>query len=354
MSADRPEDLDAITRQLGEYWAAWGRAMNEGMGRPAQGSSGFEAGGPWMAAIHQLARLALEQNLDSEGIATAWRRILRGNGLWPEWPQADNGSSAAFSALFSPWLDSPAFGPAREHLTRWQSLLRQQMDAVSEGAPLGQAIDAMMEAAIAGFEARLRQCEIDGKPLESARALFDLWIEAAEQAWESMASGEVFAQVSAQASQAQWQVQQTAQAELARFCHAVGLPTRAEVDQAHQRIVALERELDRLRAVMEGRSGAFDARAGAAKPPITPKTASRTDSKKAASPKNPATAAAKRTASKRSVTQKAGATKAKPVGKTVSSTTASTRPSGSKATKVTKTTPVQKAAAKRASGKAKA
>lgn len=337
MSADCTDDVDPITRQLGEYWAAWGRAMNDSLGRgnpsgtgfgnPGMGA-GFEAGGPWMAAIHQLACMALERGLDSAGIAAAWRKILQDNGLWPNWPKPDPAQARAAEQLFAPWLDSPAFGPAREHFSRWQTLARQQFDALAEGAPLGQAIDAMMEAAIAGFEQRLRQREIDGKPLESARALFDLWIEAAEQAWEDMASGEVFARASAQASQAQLQLQRSAQAELARFCQAIGLPTRSEVDQVHQRIVALERELDRLRAVVDGRVAAADA----ANP--VKKTAKKQPAKQAASSKLAGKPAAARTTSSRSSSEGAS-------GKAVA---ARSKAAARKGAKIAKSASVAKAA----------
>lgn len=356
MSADRPDDVDPIPRQLGEYWAAWGRAMSDSLGRGSQSGSGcgngFEAGGPWMAAIHQLARTALEQGLDSAGIAAAWRSILHGNGLWPHWPKPDPAQVHTAEQLFAPWLDSPAFGPAREHLSRWQALARQQLDALAEGAPLGQAIDAMMEAAIAGFEQRLRKCELDGKPLESARALFDLWIEAAEQAWEEMASGQTFAQASAQASQAQLQLQQAVQAELARFCQAIGLPTRNEVDQAHQRIVALERELERLRAVVEGGAPA------AADPATQRKSGSGSQSAGAGGGRKSAAASGtrsgKRAAAARSQAVASARTQAASASAKAAPRSAPAATPAGKAAKVSPSATASKPAAKRAVRKGKA
>lgn len=294
MSADRTDDRDPFTRQLDQYWAAWGRALKDALGQAeggrGQAADAFQAGGPWMAAIHDLARQAIEEQLDSAGMARAWRVLLHRHGLWPgsgagafAWTQ---GPSAA---AFAPWLEMPAFGPAREHLERWQQQLRQQAAAFGEGGALRQVLEGMMEAAIAGFEERLRQCEQEGRRVASARALLDLWIDAAEQAWAGMAGSEAFARASARATQAQLELQQVAQAELERFCRASGLPTRSEVDQAHRRIASLERELEELRAHLAGIQATGPAPAGSrVRKSAAPASRARKNAPRADTPAKPA------------------------------------------------------------------
>lgn len=262
MTSDPSDPQAPFIRQLGEYWSAWGRAVQQAAGGSAANGAtaagnvgdGFAGagGGPWLQAIYQLATQALEQKLDSAGIATAWRQILKARGLWPG-AAAQAGMPGAgvvppLEAWLKPWMDSPAFGPAREHVARWQQFARLQGQADGHARQLQALLDQIMEAAISRFEALLQPFEQEQAPLRDVRALFDLWIEAAEQAWEQAALGEEFARLSAAASAAQMQLQQAAMAEVERACSSLGLPTRREVDQAHLRILQLERQVAQLLA----------------------------------------------------------------------------------------------------------
>jgi class III poly(R)-hydroxyalkanoic acid synthase PhaE subunit len=249
MTPDPSDPQAPFVRQLGEYWQAWGRAVQQaaggaampGMpGASADGLAGAGAGGgPWLQAIYQLAAQALEQKLDSAGIAAAWRRILKANTLWPGPADGTGMPGSEFlrqlSGWLKPWLDSPAFGPGREHMARWQQFARLQGQAQEHAQRLQTLLDGIMEQAISRFEVLLRPFEQEQAPLKDVRALFDLWIEAAEQAWEQAALGEEFAHLNAAATSAQMHLRQAAMAEAERLCAGLGLPTRSEVDQSFLR-----------------------------------------------------------------------------------------------------------------------
>lgn len=266
MTADPFDPQSPHARQLAEYWAAWGRAVQQAA-HPAGGGAdpfGFFAagpaqapgasGGPWLQAIYQLASQALEQGLDSAGIAQAWRNILKTSALWPgKQSGAEVFGSNHWQQLaqwLKPWLDSPAFGPAREHASRWQQLLQLQARAEAAAEQLQGVLEQVMEQAIVRFEQLLAAHGATLPPLKDVRALMDVWIEAAEQAWEHAALGEEFARISAAASSAQLRLQQAVQAEVGRIAALIGLPARHEVDQAHQRIAQLERQVASLLAVL--------------------------------------------------------------------------------------------------------
>jgi len=221
-------------------------------------SLGAAAGGPWLQAIHQLARQALEQELDSAGIANAWRQILQ-QGLWPDaLPLTDlfAGNAWAGSPGTDAWLEHPAFGPLREHMQRWQQLGRQQRQAQAEFSHWQSLFVQVRELALAQFEQLLRGHE--QAPLANARALLDLWVEAAEHAWQQVAMSEDFARAAAQFSQAQMQLLQTQQSEADRLFASLGIASRRELDQAYLRIDTLERQVRQLLAMQ--------AAAGPAKP----------------------------------------------------------------------------------------
>lgn len=339
MTADPFDPQSPFARQLGEYWAAWGRAvqqaahpagnMDDPFGFAAASAAGTgqapgASGGPWLQAIYQLASQAIEQKLDSAGIAQAWRRILKASPLWP-----GNQAGAGFSTSgqwqqlvqwLKPWLDSPAFGPAREHASRWQQLLQLQAQAEAAAVQMQALLEQVMEQAIARFEQLLSPHGAQMPPLKDVRALMDVWIEAAEQAWEKAALGDEFARISAAASSAQLRLQQAVQAEVGRMAASVGLPTRHEVDQAHLRIVQLERQVASLLAAVRPADSA-SASSNASTPRRSTRAAGQGAAPRAGS------AAAK----------VAAVGKAAPAAKTTAA------PKASKATKATKATKAIKA-----------
>ena len=332
MIDDTQHTNDPYSRQINEYFRAWGRALQQavGAGQDSAQVDGFgpfggaaAAGGPWLQAIHQLARQALEQELDSAGITAAWRQILQ-QGLWPDMPEFSGlfGSVAGQPAAgFDAWLENPAFGPLREHLQRWQQMGQQQQQAQAELTRWQQLLGQLREAALQQFEQLLRRHEAE--PLADARALLDLWVQAAEQAWAQAAMGEDFARALAQLNQVQLDLLQTQQAEAERVFGALGIASRRELNQAYQRIDALERMVRQLLA---------------AQPPAAPQPGSNKASTATKSAPKAKTGA--RTASKAApaVARKRASAAAKP---------ASTKPAATKSTAAT-SAPAKRAATKAA------
>lgn len=244
--------------QLSAYFTAWGRAIQQAAGMPAgapgtQGADGWSAaaaGGPWLQAICQLARQGLEQDLDSAGLAAAWRQILR-QGLWPDAPATPAAGNAD-------WLELPVFGPWREHISRWQQQARHSQQAQEVLLRWQAQMQQVRDEAVARFESLLREHESD--PLANVRALLDLWVEAAEQAWQQAAGSPEFARLLAELGQSQLDAWQAQQEEMQRGLQAMGLATRRELDQAWQRIDALERQLA---ALLAGRGAPAPAAADA-------------------------------------------------------------------------------------------
>src|SRR5690606_9996916 len=95
--------------------------------------------------------------------------------------------------------------------------------------------------------------EEPGRQIETPRALFDLWIDAAEEAYAEIALSPEFRRAYADLVDAQMRVRAGLQGQVEQVCATLGMPTRTEVDAAH-----------RLRVAVEGGPGAAPAAAGGA------------------------------------------------------------------------------------------
>lgn len=283
-------DFEALARQ---YFSAWGDALRHAAvppgGEPAGAAPGTwqqtiegwaqlmsnpgnrqsedavhrfrdQAGG-WYGTMQQVAARFAGQDSSSADIAQAWREAVegQGDGLLNWMLQGARGHTQAggpdLLALlerlqqdFEPWLQSPAFGPGREHQARWQALLRAQQEYQGHARDYVDQIKQALDDAFGLFEQRLAEHEQPGNQLTSARAMFDLWIEAAEEAYAKVAMSEPFQQVYAALGNAQMRLRGAAQQEVERISEAFGLPTRTEMDAAHRRITELERLVRRMAA----------------------------------------------------------------------------------------------------------
>lgn len=351
-------DVGALARQ---YWQAmtdalrsagapaaapdpW-RAALDGWSRMAGGQARGDVGDlverfsaqarQWFGAMQGVAEQFAGRNASAGDIAAAWKEALGGGqafaGLFDAlggrgqtgfdgwYAQVAPMLSGQLSGMFSgmpfgamlgglrqdglQWLRMPAFGPAREHQERWQALaaamttLQQKNDDYTA---------LMLEAgrdAFERFERKLAERSEPGRQLQSARALFDLWIDAAEEAYAEIALSPRFRRVYGDLVNAQMRVRAGVQAEVERIGALFGIPGRTEVDAAHRRIAELERQLRRMSAGRTAEPARRAAPAAEAEAPAPPKRASKKRAAAAGTPAHgPATktrqAAAKQAAAK--------------------------------------------------------
>jgi len=135
------------------------------------------------------------------------------------------------------------------------------------------------------FQDKLAEREEPGRQLTSARALFDLWIDAAEEAYAQIALSPEFREVYGAYVNAQMRLRNGMQGEIEQVCAAMGMPTRTEVDAAHRKIAELERVLRRMRDAGGSTANPEPRAAAGAKPAAASKPAA----KRTAASKKPAT-----------------------------------------------------------------
>lgn len=233
----------------------------------------------WLAQVQQLAARFSGRDASAADITRAWRELVGEN------PFASMAAASAFmpASLFAGGqqrgpFDMPAFGYAREHQERLQDFAKA-LAGFQEASQAFQAIVAEAgRDAFARFESLLERRAADGAPVETARALFDLWIDAAEDAYADIALGERFQQAFGDYVNAQTRVRAAMQKEVELAGAQWGIPGREEVDAAHRKIAELQREVRRLRETVDAmRSDApkADAADPAADAPKASKKAAR-------------------------------------------------------------------------------
>ena len=301
-------DFEALARQ---YWGAWGEMMRGGMpGAAPAGAQGWhEAIEQWSKLVHggrgevndaverfntqartwfgQMQQVAAQfagQPNNAAEVARAWKqamgavgenpfpemfRAMRGQGQQglEQWIEDASPYLDAWRRENSAWLGMPAFGFAREHQERVQKLAQAQLDYQQRNSAYNALMMKASQRAYELFEDKLTRHDEPGRQLASARALFDLWIDAAEEAYAEIALSPEFRQVYGELVNAQMRLRSGVQKEVEQINATFGMPTRTEVDSAHRKIAQLERELSRLkRAAQPAPVPAHPRPAAAAKP----------------------------------------------------------------------------------------
>ena len=236
-TAQGMRDFEALARQ---YWNAWGEGMRGAV--PAEtAQAGLQAwheaidwwtklahGGRaeadeaverfnsqargWYGLMQQLAARFAGQDATASDIANAWKqalgaagenpfpemfRAMRGQGLQglDQWIEEASPFLEAWRREGAAWLGLPAFGFAREHQERWQQLAQAQLDYQQQTSAYNALMLKAAQGAFEVFEAKLAERSEPGRQLKSARALFDLWIDAAEEAYAQVALSPEFRKV---------------------------------------------------------------------------------------------------------------------------------------------------------------
>ncbi|HTD29858.1 MAG TPA: class III poly(R)-hydroxyalkanoic acid synthase subunit PhaE [Xanthomonadaceae bacterium] len=281
-----PQDFEALTRQ---YWNAWTEmARQAGTGQQQQVPGWQDAmdmwapwardgrvqtddmisrmnaqTGAWFGQMQELAKRFSGDQSSPADIASEWKKALgiESGGFsnpFASMFQSMSGSGAhgmdQWMKQAAPWLDAlrgqgssmfnmPAFGLGREQQERWQALAKSQMDYQQAVSGYNSQLMECGKRAFAKFEDKLAERSEPGRQIDSTRALFDLWIDAAEEAWAEVAMTPEFRTAYGNLVNAQSKTRAGVQGEVERMTGMFGIPTRTEVNSSHKKVTQLEREL---------------------------------------------------------------------------------------------------------------
>ncbi|HEX7325472.1 MAG TPA: class III poly(R)-hydroxyalkanoic acid synthase subunit PhaE [Rhodanobacteraceae bacterium] len=138
-------------------------------------------------------------------------------------------------------LDMPAFGYAREHQEHYQRMAKAWLDYQHETNRYNALIARASRRAFEVFEDKLAERAEPGRQIDSVRGLYDVWVDAAEDAYQEVALSDEFREVYGALVNAQMRVRQHIQREVEKVSSDLGMPTRTEIDSIGKRVHDLHR-----------------------------------------------------------------------------------------------------------------
>ena len=146
------------------------------------------------------------------------------------------------------WLQVPAFGYAREHQEHSQKMLVAFAEYQEALKHYNALILKSSQRSFGIFEDKLAERSEPGRQIDSMRALYDLWVDSAEEAYAEIALSDEFRKVYGDVVNAQTRVRSHIQQEVERVGTDLGMPTRTELNSVHKRLHELRRKFHDLNA----------------------------------------------------------------------------------------------------------
>jgi hypothetical protein len=259
-AGDFIKDWQVLAQQS---WDAWVRQLqppaavsppgNEVLDRTLAGLRGcFD----WMQGM--AAAGASQPNADWQTLLRSWA----GSGNQP-FTQAfngiDNAAAQGFVQQWQAWLQSvqtggfampvavggpvPGFGLHREQLMQQQELAAAMQAALEANARYQELIQRANEQGLERLQGALAKRDASSPPIESLKALYDLWVDAAEDAYAEIALSDEFRAAYGEMVNSQMRMRQLQQKQTGQLCRELGVPTREEVSSLGERLQQLRRDL---------------------------------------------------------------------------------------------------------------
>lgn len=206
----------------------------------AAASSGVGAAGDWRQQLQQLFGGASQPfaqafgGIDSSGAEGFARQ-------WQSWLQAaQHGGFGDLPGVHGP---TPAFGLNREQQMQQQALATAMFASMQASARYQALIQRANAQAMEKLQGRLAQHAEPGRQIDSLKALYDLWVDAAEEAYAEIALSDEFREAYGEMVNTQMRVRQLQQQQTEQICQQLGVPTRSEVSSLGERLQQLRREV---------------------------------------------------------------------------------------------------------------
>ncbi|MGH8212561.1 MAG: class III poly(R)-hydroxyalkanoic acid synthase subunit PhaE [Rhodanobacteraceae bacterium] len=284
------EDWQALSRR---YWDAWNDATRKAFAASSQTMKADTT--PWHEGLEQWSRMFAQQGSQGETMerllagaksyfamlqsfaakstgangnfdAKAWTDTLRESFNFPgaDASLLDNPLARALREIagkgvkgfeelgkgVEPWMREtqalmglPAFGYLREHQEHYQKFAQAMLDQQQQTNRYTALLLRASARAFELFEDMLAARGEPGRQIDSVRALYDLWVDAAEDAYAEIALSDEFREVYGALVNAQMRVRKHVQEEVERVATDLGMPTRTEIDSMGKRLHEVRREL---------------------------------------------------------------------------------------------------------------
>ncbi|MFK2876532.1 poly(R)-hydroxyalkanoic acid synthase subunit PhaE [Rhodanobacter hydrolyticus] len=259
-TGDFIKDWQVLAQQS---WDAWLRQMQPAAAVPPPGNEAFERTLAGLKGCFDWMQGVAAAGASQPG--TDWQTLLRswaGSGNQP-FTQAfngiDNAAAQGFVQQWQAWLQSmqgggfvaqvaaggpvPGFGLHREQLMQHQEIATAIQTALEANARYQELIQRANTQGLERLQATLARRDTSSPPIESLKALYDLWVDAAEEAYAEVALSDEFRAAYGEMINSQMRVRQLQQKQTGQLCRELGLPTREEVSSLGERLQQLRRDL---------------------------------------------------------------------------------------------------------------
>lgn len=231
-------DFEALGRQV---WDAWSRSL--------AGSAPAPAAPPPMPGVNGLKSYLDWMQQAAAAMTGQGGHVAPPGASFGHWTMPGMGTPPAGIDALRGLLDTPAFGYTREQQAEQQALMRALLDNQQASARYQ---ELLARAQAQGAERMQRKLAEPGFQVDSLKAMYDLWVDAVEEAYAEIALSDEFREAYAAQGNTQMRVRQLQQQQVEQWCRETGLPTRSEVATLGQRLQELRRELRRMQAAGRG------------------------------------------------------------------------------------------------------
>ncbi len=167
------------------------------------------------------------------------------------WTQSVGLSPPSWLTAWKERLGMPALGLGREQQERDQALAKAWSELHTRQNRYQALLAKVARMGVDRLELRLAERAEPGRQIEQMRELYNLWVDAAEEAYQEVALSPQWRQVYGDLVNAQMQVRAQVQDRVERLARAWGMPTRSEVDTLGQRLQTQRRELRATRKILD-------------------------------------------------------------------------------------------------------
>ena len=221
---------------------------------------------------------------------------------WQSWWQAAQRSG--FGDMPGTHGPTPAFGLNREQQMQQQELGAALLASMQASARYQEMIQRANTKGMQRLQEKLAERTTPGHQIDSMKDLYDLWVDASEEAYAGIALSEEFREAYGEMVNTQMRVRRLQQKQTEQMCLQLGVPTRSEVSSLGERLQALRREFHASQAGSAGDQAeeiqALRREVAALKRQLGSAPAAKPVTKKAAPARSPA-------ATKKSATRKSAA-----------------------------------------------
>lgn len=185
------------------------------------------------------------------------------------------------------FLSVPGVGYAREHQSQYQKLMQLYMDYQTAFDVYSAEYTKIGNASVERFQSKVTEAIGSDKPIDSMQSLFNLWVDACEEAYADQVSSDEYAKVYGRLVNSLMAFKKQGQALADETLGLLSIPTREDITTLQQRYQMMRRELRDIHERIDQLEQQPPAHPAASAAPAAPrrKTAGTTPRKKAVAKK---------------------------------------------------------------------